>query len=106
MNARMIGANPFLPLQAFAKQIATPILKIEGQSMNASVVKCGALSMQVCVPIGWKDEDVIAFVERENPCGTENGWQIRREGDEALAGCAERVRCAKDDRNVHIMLDA
>lgn len=74
--------------------------------MNANVVRRSGLSMQVCVPIDWKDKDVIAFAERENPCGTDNGWQIRRDGDRLLSGTKERVRCAADDRNEHVMLDA
>lgn len=62
--------------------------------------------MQVCVPSDWKDEDVEAFANRENPCGTTNGWQIRREGSRLLAGCKERVCCEDRDKHVHIMLDA
>lgn len=75
--------------------------------MRGIVTKRGALDMQVCVPAGWSDEEVRAFAERENPCGTANGWAIRREGDKALAGCAERVPCADSQTSrVHIMLDA
>jgi hypothetical protein len=74
--------------------------------MAAVVTRRGALSMQVCVPHDWTDEQVKAFADRENLCGTENGWFIRRQGDPALAGAAERVQCAADPANVHIMLDA
>lgn len=70
------------------------------------MVREGIIDMQVCVPANWTDEQVRAFAERENPCGTQCGWQIRRQGDKALAGADERVQCEKISGNVHIMLDA
>lgn len=70
------------------------------------VTKAGALDMQVCVPEDYSDEDVLIFANRENPCGTTGGWQIRRQGDEALSGCNERVVCSLDPNKVHIMLNA
>ena len=57
------------------------------------VLKRGALDMQVCVPADWTDEQVKEFADRENLCGTENGWFIRKAGDKALAGAPERVPC-------------
>lgn len=74
--------------------------------MSAEVTRRGLLSMQVCVPKAWTDEQVKAFAESSNPCGTENGWFIRREGDKALAGDAERVPCGGRSDHVHVMLDA
>lgn len=71
------------------------------------VTKRGALDMQVCVPAGWSDDQVKAFADRKNPCGTENGWSIRRAGDAALRGDPERRRCQGDRSGyVHVMLDA
>ena len=70
------------------------------------VVRRGALDMQVCVPKDWTDEQVKELADRDNPCGTENGWHIRREGDPALAGAPERVTCSGSDQLVHITLDA
>lgn len=70
------------------------------------VTRHGLLDMQVCIPKEWTDEQVVEFANKENPCGTTNGWQIRREGDEALAGCEERVQCGDRENYVHIMLDA
>jgi hypothetical protein len=76
-------------------------------STTAIVTRRGALDMQVCVPGDWSDAQVIAFAERANPCGTTNGWSIRREGDEALRGMPERNPCVGGPAgNVHIMLDA
>lgn len=74
--------------------------------MSAEVTKIWCLSMQVCVPENWTDEEVIAFAEKENPCGTENGWFIRKQGHELLAGADERVVCTGRTGHVHIMLDA
>ena len=74
--------------------------------MEAEVTKRGALDMQVCVPEDWSDERVKAFADLHNLCGTVSGWAIRREGDRFLAGCRERVPCAKREGFVHIMLDA
>lgn len=74
--------------------------------MTAEVTRRHALSMQVCVPEGWSDEQAKLFAERENPCGTEYGWHIRRQGDEALSGSSERCPCEQRSGHVHIMLDA
>lgn len=74
--------------------------------MSGIVTRRGGLGMQVCVPSDWTDEQVKAFADEENPCGTENGWFIRRQGDPALAGAAERAACADNSKRVHVMLDA
>ena len=70
------------------------------------VTQYGFLSMQVCVPEDWDDQQVREFAEDDYPCGTTNGWFIRREGDESLAGYHERVACEGRPGFVHIMLDA
>ena len=74
--------------------------------MTAEVTMAGAISMQVCVPEDWTDEQVKSFADRANLCGTDNGWIIRREGVTALAGAPERVKCEGRGGHVHIMLDA
>lgn len=74
--------------------------------MTAEITKRGALDCQVCVPADWTDEQVKSFADRHNLCGTEYGWHIRRQGDEALKGCDERVQCESRPGHVHIMLDA
>jgi len=70
------------------------------------VTKIGFLDMQVCVPADFTDDQVIEFAESKNPCGTEYGWHIRREGSPLLSGSPERNACSKRDGFVHIMLDA
>lgn len=74
--------------------------------MSAEVTKRGALDMQVCVPADWTDTQVMYFADKENPCGTEHGWFIRKAGDEALRGDPERQPCKERAGYVHIMLDA
>jgi hypothetical protein len=74
--------------------------------MSAEVIRHGALDMQVCVPADWTDEMVRAFAEGQYPCGTTNGRQIRREGDEMLRGASERGACASIAGHVHVVLDA
>lgn len=65
----------------------------------------GLFDMQVCVPADWTDEQVKEFADTANPCGTTAGWHIRKEGDPALNGDAERVACASRTDCVHIMLE-
>lgn len=74
--------------------------------MEAIVTRRGVIDMQVCVPADWTDDQVESFAEAANPCGTRGGWAIRREGDKALAGAPERIKCKTLAENVHIMLDA
>ena len=82
------------------------MVEILEAEMKAEVTKFGVLDMQVCVPKEWSDEEVLDFANTQNPCGTTNGWFIRKEGDKALGGDPERNQCAKYKGNVHIMLDA
>ena len=70
------------------------------------VSRHGIFDMQVCVPSSWTDAEAEAFAEAKNPCGTQGGWQIRREGSRYLAGDPERQPCEKRDGFVHIMLEA
>lgn len=73
--------------------------------MVAQVTRRSILSMQVCVPADWSDEQVLEFAEKENPSGTENGWVIRKAGATKLSGSnATRVICEKHGCNMHIML--
>lgn len=75
-------------------------------SYQPTVTRRGALDMQVCVPADWTDDLIKEFAERENSCGTSNGWQIRKSGDEALHGMPERNPCRERAGYVHVMLDA
>lgn len=73
---------------------------------DAEITRRGVFDCQVCVPKDWTDEQVKAFADSNNWCGTENGWFIRRAGDRALSGSPERQPCLVRDGHVHIMLDA
>ena len=76
--------------------------------LKPEVTKHGILAMQVCVPKDWTDAQVLEFAESQYPCGTQAGWQIRKQGNPLLNGCDERVVCDQGERKdfVHIMLDA
>lgn len=74
--------------------------------MSAEVTRMGVLDMQVCVPEDFTDEQVKAFANEANPCGTSYGWTIRQQGSKYLAGANERVPCEERPGHVHIMLDA
>jgi len=73
---------------------------------GATVSYYGVLDMQVCVPADWTDEQVVEFANASNPCGTEAGWHIRREGSDLILGDPERGPCNEVAGKVHIMLDA
>ncbi|SEN61221.1 hypothetical protein [Palleronia pelagia] len=76
------------------------------QTGAAELTRRGIFDLQVCVPSDWKDDQVVDFAETQFPSGTEDGWQIRREGNHDLRGDPERVQCSKHSTRVHIMLDA
>jgi hypothetical protein len=69
------------------------------------ITRTSVFDMQTCVPEGWTDEQVGEFANKENPAGTEQGWVVRKSGDEALAGSPERNPCSTRAGFVHIMLD-
>lgn len=72
---------------------------------NPEVTKTGALDMQVCVPDSWTDDEITLWANDINPAGTDNGWQIRKDGDKNLNGDPERATCSDKKHHVHIMLD-
>lgn len=88
-----------------------PLQRAQGETESTEamskpeITRYGGIDMQVCVPSTWSDEEVMAFAERENPCGTTNGWQIRT-NEKWLAGCPVRNPCAKHSGFVHVTLDA
>lgn len=73
---------------------------------DGKVVRFGGLYIQVCVPESWTDDQVIRLAETEYPCGTADGWKIRKKGARLLGGHDERVQCANEPGNVHVTLDA
>lgn len=71
----------------------------------AEVTRTGALDMQVCIPSDWSDEEVKAFADRANPCGTTGGWFVRKD-EKLLAGAPYRNLCSQRTGFVHVSLDA
>lgn len=72
--------------------------------MEPSIIRAGLLTIQCCVPKEYTDQQIVDYVEKRNPCGTTGGWHVRKEGNRF--GSPERVECAKDNANVHVLLDA
>lgn len=81
-------------------------MKPEYDKFNAEITRHGLLDMQLCVPVGWTDEQVKHYADRFNPSGTAVGWTIRREGNPLLEGDPERQPCQSMHNRVHIILDA
>jgi hypothetical protein len=73
---------------------------------DAEMSRLGILDMQVCVPWEWSDLEVERFAEYVNPCGTQAGWRLRKQGHSLLNGDNERVQCERYPHRCHIMLDA
>lgn len=104
----------FFPLVAFLLPLSGPwvflrrdamTIKQENLGTEPQIKMCGILSLQACVPEDWTDEQVLELAEKKNPCGTTNGWFIRKQGDSLLNGSDERVQCAGRKGFVHIMID-
>ena len=74
-------------------------------TLKPEVTRAGLLDMQVCIPSEWTDEQVKSFADTENPCGTMNGWQIRKDA-ESLNSNPERNPCSVRGGFVHVTLDA
>jgi len=70
------------------------------------IIKFQAISMQICVPSGWDDKECVDFSEKGNPCGTQSGWHVRKQGSELLGRDPERNPCEQRSGYVHITLDA
>lgn len=74
----------------------------------------------VCVPENWTNEQVKAFADEANPCGTQHGWHVRDQAQhdkdrlsntvakasKAAVAFKERIPCLGRKGFVHIMLDA
>lgn len=74
--------------------------------MTATVTQLHVLSMQICIPKDWTDEQAKQFADTQNPCGTRNGWFVCKDGDDILQGDSERVDCLKEPDHVHLVLVA
>ncbi len=74
--------------------------------MPETVLISTVLAMQVCVPETHTDEQIIAFAEKANPCGTQHGWAIAKNGHPALKGDPETVKCGENPNQKHCVLIA
>jgi len=72
--------------------------------MKPEIIRQYPLSVQVCVPETWSDQAVETFANKEYPCGTSNGWYVRKDL-KMLNGDPERNPCSDKKGYVHIMMD-
>ena len=88
-----------MPARVMPADIPVPAAK-------PTLVRGGFGFVQVCVPAGWSDAEVVDFTMREVPREEGFVWQIRRADDAAPNCCPERMPCARHPGFVHIILDA
>lgn len=75
---------------------------MESGELKPEVTQLTFLNLQVCVPGDYTDQMVEAFANAAEPCGTTNGWRVRK-GD--TKDWPERNPCASRTGCVHIVLD-
>ena len=73
--------------------------------MKPEITIHGLLSIQVCVPHDWEDEQVTDFANQELPTGISSRWSIRKKGHALLQNDPERQPCDGRPNFCHIMLD-
>lgn len=69
------------------------------------VLKVGLVTMQVCVPSGWTDEQIVEYANQKAMTGLDHGWSIIRNGDAALGSYPERNQCEQRKECVHVLLE-
>lgn len=74
--------------------------------MKPEIIKISGLAMQICVADEWSNMQAISFSEKENPCGTEFGWSVCKDGEAPLLGCPSRNKCAERVGFIHMLLVA
>lgn len=67
---------------------------------------CGLIYMQVCAVDDATDEEILEACNRENLCGTTNGWAgVIRDGSDELAGDkAAPVKCEEHEGRTHFLV--
>lgn len=68
------------------------------------ILRRGCLSVQVCVPETWTDQQAEVLANKEYLCGTTLGWGVRKDL-KMLNGDPERNPCSHKKGYVHIMMD-
>ena len=75
----------------------------------------GPLTLSVCAPREMVIADVLADVERQNPCGTQCGWQPSRDewmtwdkekNEKVATGRTGPIPCDQDAGRTHWLLTA
>jgi len=72
------------------------------------ITKMAALSMQVCAIKDATDEEILLECNRQNLCGTTNGWchvvRTISEDDPEIAKRSLPVQCADDENRIHLII--
>lgn len=63
----------------------------------------GICHMAVCAAKDATDEEILSVCNRENPCGTTQGWVSVIRDDKEYPQC-NPVKCADDPERLHIMV--
>ena len=71
---------------------------------NPEILKCFELAIQACVPDNYTDDQIISFIDKEEPCGTGYGWFICKEGHMNLGGAKQKIPCEDRAGFVHVVV--
>lgn len=63
------------------------------------------VSVQVCVPDNWSNDQVIDFVQRMPVSWEKEAWEVRKDGDVLLCGHPAKTPCKKKPGYIHMFLD-
>jgi hypothetical protein len=91
---------------ALPKSASTPRVTIYSE---------GPITLSVCAPSEMSAADVLADVERQHPCGTENGWGVSADSwmtwdternEKVATGRHGPIPCDQDPGRTHWLLTA
>ncbi len=68
------------------------------------IMRMGIFGVNVCVPEAMSDAEIVAFVEKQYPCGTMNGWFVCEEGHDCLNHTPAVLPCDSRPGFVHKVL--
>ncbi len=87
--------------------MSTPVEPIVMPRVEVSRCFVGLINMQVCAVADATDDEILEVCNRENPCGTTNGWaKVVREPDGEFGEPAEAapVPCEDHEGRVHFLV--
>lgn len=76
---------------------------MENAQTNPIVVTRTLLAVEVCVPLDWNEDQIVAFANHSDPCKRED-CRVRYRGPKARRH-ASKVPCACRQGYTHVTLD-